>query len=299
MSQLTTNHWGTVEPIVRHHFGIGKSKQKGIFSKIFTVSKGKEAIKHSMEHGGPSTMSAKTEGDSFAELQAVSGPNKTWTYTVYGGVMRLSYELLQDSRYDAIKNRSKMLGNTMRLTPEYLAAQFLDRAFSSSYPATADGKALCTTDHLILGTGTSDGSNELATPQALSEGSIEDIYEQVTQMKGPDGLIDPVMCQKLIVPPALMHVAKKLQLADREVGSANNTKSVIGGFEVLVNPFLTDANNYFFLTDRDNGLFWEWAVESDLAQDNDILTMDTTWRAMFRARWGCEDWRAIFGVEVA
>jgi hypothetical protein len=296
MALNTSQLFGLVEPVVRKFYGLEKNKKKRIFSEIFDVSKGKEAVRHSMELAGPGQLALKTENGPVTSLSIKQGSNKTWNYALYAGEVTLSWELARDNKVREIKTVAGSMGRAMALTPEYLAAQFLDRAFNSSYAATADGKELCATDHLIVGTSSSTGSNELATPAALSETSLEDIYTNLMSILGPDGMIVNVMPERLIVPAALGHTAKKLTRTGKTLGSANNDPKVVGDdLSLTVNPYLSSATRFFVKTDYSNGLFWEWDVESEFMEDNSPTTLQKIYVAFFRARWGCDDWRGIYG----
>lgn len=296
MADLSTSQlWGAVEPVVRKHYGLGQKRKKAEFTEIFDVSKGKEAVRHSMEFGGPGQLTLKTENGPVGQLNITQGPNKTWLYGVYAGSITMSHELARDVNYRAIKSTAESLGDSTRKTPDYLAAQFLDRAFNSSYPATADAKELCATDHLIIGTNSSTGQNELTTPSAMGEASAEEMRTNVMTMLGPDGLISPVMLEQWIVPAALAVTAEKLSGTKQQIGSANNTISVVKGTKYTVFRYLTSATRWFAQTDHSDGLFWEWDQEAQFMEDNSITMLQKVFVAFFRARWGCDDWRGIYG----
>lgn len=298
MADLNTSQlWGAVEPVVRHYYGLeAEKKDKSVFDKIFDVSTGKEAVRHSMEFGGPGQLQLKNENAPMQAMSITQGPNKSWNYGVYAGQITMSYELARDVKYRAIKTVAGSLGRATRLTPEYLAAQFIDRSFNTGFPATADGKPLCSTTHLIVGTNSSTGVNALATAAAMAEASAEDMRTQVMTTLGPDGMMAPVMIEKWLVPAALAVTAEKLSRTKNQVGTANNTVSVINGTDYIVNPFLTSNTKWYGLTDAtDNGLFWEWDQKAQFMEDNAITVLQRVYVAFMRMRWGCDNWRAIFG----
>jgi phage major head subunit gpT-like protein len=300
MAHTTQQLWAAVEPVKRKHFGLGLKKGKQLFAKIAKVSTGAESVRHAVEYGGSGQLVRKTEGGSVTPLTIRQGTNKTWLYDLYAGEITLTYELARDSKVREIQRASETLGRSVACTPDYIFAQFLGRAFNSSYPATADGKEMCATDHLIIGTNSSDGSNELATPAALSETSMEDVYTALMTMLGADGMISSIMPEKLIVPAALAHTAKKLTKSGKTLGTANNDPKVVGdGLEVVVNPYLDthSTSRWFVLTDWDlGGIFWEWDVKSESLEDQNIHTLNRTSMTFFRARHGCDDWRHVFGI---
>ncbi len=295
MALSSAQLWGAVEPVVRKHYGLEKAKRKAEFSQIFDEAMGKEAVRHSMEFGGPGQLTVKGENAAMDEMTIRQGPNKTWLYAVYAGRITLSHELARDLNYRAIKTTAGSLGRATGLTPEYLGAQFMDRAFSTSYPATADGGALCATTHLIVGTNAATGANALSTAAAFSETSAEDVITNLMTMPGPDGMITPLMVEAWVVPPALSLTASKLRSSTKTLGSANNDPSVVNGIKDITFRFLSSATRWFAKTDASNGLFWEWDEKAQFQEDNSPTTMQKVYLAYFRARWGCDDWRAIYG----
>lgn len=298
MAQLnTSNLFGVVEPVVRKFFGAGKDRYPEEFSKVFDVSEGKEAVRHAMELGGPSTLPQKDENGAASALTFRQGPDQTYTWTVYAGQMSLSYELIADARTTVIKRTASALGNAMALTPEYLAAQYLDNAFSTSL--SADGQAIYSTAHLIVGTQASNGSNKLSTAAALSETSMEDSMTQLMTIKGPDGLVTKVMPKLLVVPAALDITSKKIARSEKTLGSANNDPSMVRTSESGIKPFtfryLSSNTQWHIKTDRDDGLFWEWAVKSQFIDDQAPVNMQKIYIGFMRCRFGIDDWRGLFG----
>jgi hypothetical protein len=297
MADLNTAQlWGAVEPVVRKYYGLeAKGKKKAVYNQIFDESNGKEAVRHSMEFGGPGQLQLKNENSPVGSVQITQGPNKTWTYGVYAGQITMSYELARDVRYQAIKTVSGSLGRATRLTPEYLAAQFIDRSFNASFPATADGQPLCSAAHLIVGTNAATGTNALASASAMSQASAEEMRTQAMTQVGPDGLLTPVMVEKWLVPASLAVTAEKLSRTKQEIGSANNTVNTTYGTDYIVNPYLTSTTKWYGLTDQNEGLFWEWDQKAQFMEDNSITTLQKVYVAFMRMRWGCDDWRCIMG----
>lgn len=288
--------WGAVEPVVRKYYGLGAKPGEEQYSQIFDVDTGKEAVRHSMEFGGPlPQLPLKTENGPVQGLNIIQGPNKTFLWAVYAGKMTMSYELARDVNYPAIKTVSRAMGRATKKTPEYLTAQYLDRSFNTGFPATGDGKPLCSTTHLIVGTNSATGVNALATAAAMAEASAEDMRTQVRTQLGPDGGISGVKIKKWIVPPALSVTAEKLSRTKMQVGSANNTVSVVAGTDYMVFDYLTNQTRWYGKTDVDNGLFFEWDQKAQFMEDNNISVLNRTYVAFMRFRFGVDDWRDIFG----
>jgi len=297
MAINTTQLWAPVEPVVRKFFGIGEKSIKKVYPQTHKVSKGQESVRHAVQMGGPGQLVKKTEGGNVSSLSIKQGTNKTWLYDVYAGRIELTFELARDNKVREIKKAAQTLGRSIALTPEYQVGLFWDRAYNSSYPQVADGtNELCATDHVIIGTSATTGSNMLSTAAALSETSLQDVYTNLLSTPGADGMIVQCMPEKLLVPAALALTGKKLTLAGKTLGSANNDPKVVGDdLTLVVNPYLTDTNNWFVITDHPNGLWFEFDIEGDFMEDTVMTNLNKAYIAIQRFRLGVDDWRAVYG----
>lgn len=293
MAESIASLYGAVEPVVRKYFGLGVKKKPEQFSQIAEVSTVDEPIRDFVEFGGPGQLSFKAENAAVTLGRIIQGPIKRAQAATYAGGLELSREVVKDSKYPMIKKAASSLGRATRLTPEYLFAQFLDRAFNTGFPVTADNLPLCSTVHLLPdGTTT---SNALATPAAMAESSMEDMLTALRTIIGPDGMLSPEDFKQWIVPSSLNMLAMKLSKTERTVGSNFNDESNVYGKKVMTFDYLTNATRFFAQTDNENGIFWDWREKPDFIRDNTALTLQAVFVAFFRAMWGCEDFRGIFG----
>jgi hypothetical protein len=114
------------------------------------------------------------------------------------------------------------------------------------------------------------------------------------------GLLIAAKPRKLIVPPALMFVAKRLLDTELRVGTSDNDINALramgaisGGYSV--NHYLTDTNGWFLLTDVPNGL--KHFVRTPLANsmDGDFDTGNVRYKSRERYSFGWSDPLGIFG----
>lgn len=298
MSALNTAQlWAPVEPVVRKFFGLGAKSVKPVFSKIFSVSKGQEAVRHAVELGGSGQLVRKTEGSNINALTIKQSSDKTWLYDVYAGRIELTWELARDNKVREIKTASSSLGRSVKLTPEYIAGLALDNAFDTATSSvTIDTKSWCSTTHTIVGTLAATGANRPSTDAALSETSLEDVYTALMTIQGSDGLITAVMPDILVVPPALAMTGKKLTLAGKTLGSANNDPKVVGDdLTLVVENYVTSTKQWFVKTDFPQGLWWEWDVEGEFMEDQVMTNLNKAYIAVQRSRNGLDDWRGLYG----
>lgn len=296
MAMNSASIYKSIEPVVRHFWGLEAEGKNGetIFDKIFDVEETDEPVMEATEYGGAGPMSYKAENERIIFDEIIQGGTKRWMAGTWASGIEISLEAAEDTKYRSIRTSAQSLGRTARLTPEYLAAQFLDRAFNTSYPATNDGLPICSASHVVPKGGTY--SNLLSTPYSLGEFALEQIFQNLAVVPGPDGMITPLQPRKLVVPAALGILAWKLMQTQLQVGSANNDRSFVAGkFDVIVDNYLGSNTRYFVTTDAQDGLFWKWRVKPQFMRDNvDAVTM-ALYMCRFRAYWGIIDGRGIYG----
>jgi hypothetical protein len=285
----------SIEPVVRHFWGLelDSAKNPSVFDKIFDVEETDEPVMEATEYGGPGTMGYKPENERIIFDNIVQGGTKRWIAGTWATGVEISLEAAEDTKYRAIRTAATSLGRAAKLTPEYLTAQYLDRGFNTSYPATNDALPIFSASHVIPKGGTY--SNLLANAYSLSEFALEQVFQNLATLPGPDGMITPLMPKTLIVPPALAMLAWKLMETQLQVGSGNNDRSFVAGkLQVISNPYLGSNTRWFVKTDAQDGFFWKWRVKPQFMRDNiDAITM-ALYMCRFRAYWGIIDGRGAY-----
>ncbi|MBV8928866.1 MAG: hypothetical protein JO152_07065 [Mycobacteriaceae bacterium] len=300
MAMNSASIYKSIEPVVRHFWGVelDDSKNPAVYDKIADVEETDEPVMEATEYGGPGTMTYKPENERITFDAIIQGGTKRWSAGTWATGIEISLEAAEDTKYRAIRTAASSLGRAAKLTPEYLFAQFLDRAFNTSYPATNDALPICSASHTVPKGGTY--SNLLSTAYSLGELPVEQVFQNLATLPGPDGMITPLMPTMLVVPPALGPLSWKLMNTQLQVGSAQNDRSFIAGkLDVTVNPYLGSNTRYFFKTNAQDGLFWKWRVKPQFMRDNvDAVTM-ALYMSRFRAYWGIVDGRGIYGVNAS
>lgn len=297
MAHSTNDFFAAIDPVVnRNYYGLDDEQVEAQYKQFFKVASDDEPQMSAVEYGGPASLTLKTENAAVAQKEIIQGPVKTYYTNTHAGAITISYEAARDvkNRYGKIAQASSALGEAERTTPELLTGLMLDRAFNSSYPATADGVEICGTHTLPDGVTTT--ANELATPAALDETSLEDIRVALRTILGPSGNIRPLRAVALIVPSAYEPLAMKLSTSPKTLGSANNDPSVVKGITPKVFDYLSSATRFFVETNaKERGLFWDWIEKPQFITDQVVLNLQKVYVSFFRCRYGIVDWRHLFG----
>jgi hypothetical protein len=142
--------------------------------------------------------------------------------------------------------------------------------------------------------------NSPTTGVDLNETSLENAVIQIAAWTDERGLLIAAKPVKLIIPPALMFVAKRLLDTELRVGTTDNDINAIkqmgaipGGY--TVNHFLTDNNGWYLTTDVPNGLKHFERVALTNSMDGDFDTGNVRYKARERYSFGWSDPLGIWG----
>lgn len=267
------------------------------YSQVFQSGTSDKAYEEDQEISGFGLSPVKPEGGSVSYDDPVNGYLKRYTNVTYGLGFIVTEEAVEDNQYKAqAEKRVKALRRSMRHTKETVHANVLNRATDSAY-AGGDGKELLATDHP---TANGTQSNELATPADLSEASLEDIFIQIMNATDTRGLRISLKPKKLLVPANLVFEATRIVKSDLQNDTANNAINATRSMGMLpegVMPwtFLTDTDQWFVLTDVNDGLKTLQRRELALEKDSDFETGNFKHKATERYSCGWTDWRGVYG----
>ena len=236
----------------------------------------------------------KTESDAISYDVARQGFLQRYTHVVYALGFVISRELYEDDLYaEAGEKKARKLSRAMRQGQETVLTNIYNRAFNGSY-TFADGKEILATDHPNIAGGTF--ANELATAADLSEASLEQACIDIMKYTDDRGLKVAIKPQKLIVPVDLWPEAEKLLGTQYEVGTANNTISVVyKKMPLVVNHYLTDTDAWFIRTDAPEGLKMFERRGMEFGMENDWDTENAKFKASMRFSGGISNVKSLFG----
>lgn len=298
MAVITTgSHPKALWPGV-HKFVMGEyDEHPKEYTEIFDMEKSKMAYEEDVEITGFGLAQVKSEGGATAYDSHQQGYTTRYTHVAYSLGYMVTREEMDDNLYKSRSfKRGKMLSFSFNTTKEIVAANILNRAFTSAY-AGGDGKELLATDHPSLA-GT--WSNELSTPADLSEAALEDLLTQIGEATNSRGLQIAIRGQKLIVPPALAFEAERIMKSSLQNDTGNNAVNAIKSMGLLpggvcVNHYLTDDDAWFIKTSAPNGLTGFQRTPFEFTQDNDFDTSNAKAKGYERYSFGWSDPRGLYG----
>lgn len=267
--------------------------------EIYEQESSERSFEEETKLSGFSAAPVKAEGAAIAYDNAQEAWSARYNHETIALGFSITEEAVEDNLYDSLSKRyTKALARAMAYTKQVKAASVLNNAFSGG-PTGGDGKVLCATDHPLVAGGSQ--SNTFATQSDLNETSLEAAIIQIAAWTDERGLLIAAKPRKLIIPPGLMFVAKRLLSTELRVGTSDNDINALKAMGSIpegykVNHFLTDPNGWFLMTDIPNGLKHFVRVPLANSMDGDFDTGNVRYKSRERYSFGWSDPMGIFGT---
>jgi hypothetical protein len=279
-------------------FGLEYASYGEEHKELYEVETSERSFEEETKLSGFSAAPVKNEGQAIAYDNAQEAWTARYNHETIALGFSITEEAVEDNLYDSLSKRyTKGLARAMAYTKQVKAATVINNGFNQQYVG-GDNAPLFSTAHSLVSGGTN--SNTFTVQADLNETSMEAAVIQIAAWTDERGLLIAAKPRKLIVPPGLMFVAKRLLDTELRVGTTDNDinalkamGSVPEGYKV--NHFLTDPNGWYLLTDVPNGL--KHFVRTPLANsmDGDFDTGNVRYKSRERYSFGWSDPLGVFG----
>lgn len=273
-------------------FGLEYKNYAEEHKEIFDQETSDRSFEEEVKLSGFGAAPTKNEGDGIAYDTAQEAFTSRYTHETIALGFSITEEAVEDNLYDSLSSRyTKALARAMAYTKQVKAAAVLNNGFSGSFLG-GDGVSLFSTQHPLVGGGVN--SNRPSAGVDLNETSLESAVIQISQWTDERGLLIAAKVRKMIVPPALMFVAKRLLSTELRVGTADNDINAMKAMGVMpegytVNHYLNDPNAWYIKTDVPNGLKHFVRVPMQKGMDGDFDTGNVRYKARERYSFGWSD----------
>ncbi len=286
-------------------FGMEYARYGEEHKELYETEKSERSFEEETKLAGFGAAPVKNEGSAIAYDNAQEAFTARYNHETIALGFSITEEAVEDNLYDSLSARyTKSLARAMSYTKQVKAASVVNNGFSGSYLG-GDGVSLF---------GVSSGGSRVGHPLVngavnynspttgvdLNETSLENAVIQIAAWTDERGLLIAAKPQKLVIPPALMFVAKRLLDTELRVGTNDNDVNAIkqmgaipGGY--TVNHFLTDSNGWYLLTDVPNGLKHFERTALSTSMDGDFDTGNVRYKARERYSFGWSDPLGIWG----
>lgn len=283
------------------------------YDQVFNVESSDSAFEDEIEFAGLPPMGRKLEGEAITYADAVQGGTYRYTHTTLGQGCRSSFELLEDDKYNLIKQVPKNFARTSHHAMETNAWNVFNLGFTTQ--VTTDGVSLFNTAHPllggapataavpagILGTGTLTAGtypNRPGTDVDLSYSGIQLMINQCERMIDGQGILINCSMKEIIVPPELRWVAEEILGSQLKPYTADNTVNVIAnkGLTHRIVRYLTSTSAWFAVAEKSRHTlkhFNRHPLDEDFADDFDTRSVKQI--AFYRASDGATMWYGTWG----
>ena len=221
-----------------------------------------------------------------------------YLYKVYGLAFSLTKVLVEDGDHIRIgQTYAKHLAQSLIETKETLGANILNRAFNAAYPG-GDGVALVSNSHPIVN-GTF--SNQLTTPAALSQTSLEQLLIQIRNAVDNNGKRIRLTPKKIVTGPSNVFQAEVLLKSVLRTGTADNDINPVKSMGLLSEgqanlSRITSTTAWWIQTDAPEGLKLLMRRPLEKSMEGDFETDSMRYKATERYTFGWTDPRGVFGT---
>ena len=221
-----------------------------------------------------------------------------YLYKVYGLAFALTKVLVEDGDHIRIgQTYAKHLAQSLIETKETLGANILNRAFNGAYLG-GDGVSLVNANHPIV-----NGvfSNQLNTPAALSQTSLEQLLIQIRNAVDNNGKRIRLTPRKIVSGPSNVFQAEVLLKSVLRTGTADNDINPVKSMGLLAEgqanlSRITSPTAWWVQTDAPEGLKLMMRRGLEKSMEGDFETDSMRYKATERYVFGWTDPRGLFGT---
>jgi len=286
---------------VKNVFGQAYEHHNKQWDMLFDTEQSRKAFEQDQQFEGFGLAPVKLEGAGVAYDSQQEGFSPKFKNLTYAKGFIVTKEAMADNLYQLFERRARALAFSMQQTKENVGANIYNRGFNSAFLMEGgDGVELFSTAHINGPSDSTTFSNELATPAALSEASLEDMLIQINEATDPRGLRIALRGERLIVPPKLGFEAERILNSVLQNDTGNNAINAVRSTGMLpgghmVNNYLTSNTAWFVKTNAPDGMKYFTRQEVDFDQDMDFGTSNARFKADERYSFGWSDPRGAFG----
>jgi len=278
-------------------FGLEYKKYEDEHAEIYETENSERSFEEEVKLSGFGAAPVKNEGSAISYDNSQESFTARYNHETIALGFAITEEAMEDNLYDSLSSRyTKALARAMAHTKQVKAAYPLNAGFSAYQ--SGDGVSLFNTSHPLVSGGVN--SNRPSVGVDLNETSLEAAVIQISEWTDERGLLIAARPRKLIVPPDLMFVAKRVLDTDLRPGTADNDINAMKAMGTIpqgysVNHYLTDSNAWFIMTDIPNGMKHFVRAPLETSMDGDFDTGNVRYKARERYSFGVSDPLGVWG----
>ena len=288
-------------------FGLEYARYDDEHSACYDAEASDRSFEEEVKLSGFAAAPVKPEGSGISYDAAQESFTARYNHETIAMGFSITEEAMEDNLYDSLSARyTKALARAMAHTKQVKAMVPFNNGFTNAYQSgdgvnlfTADGDGVTGGDgHPLVSGG--KNSNRPATAVDLNETSLEAAVIQIAKWTDERGLLIAARPRKLIIPPDLQFVAKRVLGSELRPGTADNDINAVRVMGVVpeghaVNHYLTDVDAWFLMTDVPNGMKHFTRVAMETSMDGAFAPGNVRYKARERYSFGVSDPLGVWG----
>ncbi|KKK61048.1 hypothetical protein LCGC14_3018220, partial [marine sediment metagenome] len=275
MTTFRANFTDLLEPILKDvQSDKDFPRKEQLYTKLYDkITSSRKATETIFEWAGLGDFQEKPEGQPLTSSDPISGSPIKFTHIRRGLTYFITQEMLDHDLFSEIRTLEQDLQISGNDDLEVRGHLILNSGFgttnSGSFLAAGyDSLALFSTAHTRIDGGATQ-RNRPSSDANLSWTSLADGRQQFQLWRDNRGKRIISIPQLLIVNPQDELTAMELMKSQLKPGTPNNEiNAIMGDFDILVTPFLTDTNAWY-LKAADADAIWFWDVQPRTASLRD------------------------------
>jgi len=196
------------------------------------------------------------EGQAYPpEFDRIPGFQQKIQPVMWGLGTRYTIQEAYTRQYAQLKEHTRYMVASFRYAQEIEAARLFNEGFTTL--KGADGVSIFNTAHPREDGGATQ-SNRPSAHKPLTPNNLMSELIEFHKIKSGRGNIMPILSDtyKLVIPPDLMFVAKEILTSGGKAYTADNTRNVLGDFNVVVSHYMTGSTNWFLMHPDHDVTMW-------------------------------------------
>lgn len=266
------------------------------YSRIFRVDRSDAAFEEFRTAAGMGLFVRTPEGVESSQDRFFDGFPKRFDMIEYSLSIGYTHQFLRDIKTRIAKERSADMGRSARSTQEEVNASMLNLAFDSA-TLGPDNQPLCSTVHPNIRGGTQ--SNIISPVGVLTTTSYRLALTKMRRFYDDTGVrrinVDP---KWLVVSPEEEFTALEITKSMGRPDTANRVDNVTRGrTEVFVYDYLTDAENWWLLADKDQHYLQVFDREKFSVRETEEEKPRIMWvTGYYSQAYGFSHWMGVVGA---
>ena len=275
-------------------FGLAYDKWPDLWPMMFATEESNKAFEEDTHMAGMGYAPEKSEGAALFYDQMTEGGTARYTHVTIAYAGALTQEAEEDGLYGSLgKKMVRSMARGMKATKEVRGAAVYNNGHDTNFTGF-DGRPLFATDHPLTGGGTE--TNRLSAAADLAIGSMEDLLIIMRNLVDDRGIPVMARAQKLILPPELEYIGERVLNSSQRPGTMDNDINAVKSLKKItddpcINPYLTSPNNWYIMTDVEDGVKHFRRIKLQKGIEGDFDTGNMRYKCRERYSFGFTDWR--------